>query len=56
MNFLYGELTLEGLAASSATSIEGDSDRLSGLPGIFDLELRNDMNLVLPLQQGHRIR
>ena len=56
LDFLYGNSTLDAFATTSGTSIDGDTDRLAGLPGIFDLELRNDMNLVLPLQEGSRIR
>ena len=47
--------TLDELIDAGKASVAGDQDMLRKLRSIFVIEMKNDMNLVLPLQKENRL-
>lgn len=56
LTFLAGKISMNDLMKSNKVKVDGDAKVLDHLPGLFDLNIKNDMNLVLPLQADHRIK
>jgi alkyl sulfatase BDS1-like metallo-beta-lactamase superfamily hydrolase len=56
IKFLYGEIELDKLSSSGKTKIKGKKEILSKLKSVIDLNIKNNMNLVLPLQEDNRIK
>ncbi|MBM3116326.1 alkyl/aryl-sulfatase [Jeongeupia naejangsanensis] len=56
LTFLAGKSPMSDLVKAGKAKVTGDAKVLDKLPGLFDLTIRNDMNLVLPLQAGNRIK
>lgn len=54
--FASGKSTLDDLVGSGKARIGGDKAAVAKLNGIFALNLKNDMNLVLPLQPANRVQ
>ncbi|WP_250532458.1 alkyl sulfatase dimerization domain-containing protein [Caballeronia sp. ATUFL_F1_KS39] len=54
--FASGKSSLEELVNAGKAKITGDRAAVDKLSGIFALDLRNDMNLVLPLQSENRVK
>ncbi|KUE79120.1 hydrolase [Aeromonas schubertii] len=54
--FLAGKVTMDALLNEGKAKVSGDAKVLEKLPGLFDLTIKNNMNLVLPLQQENRIK
>ncbi|MFV0447492.1 MAG: alkyl/aryl-sulfatase [Vibrio sp.] len=54
--FLNGKADLNGLVKSNKATVTGDQKALSKLTGLFDLSIKNNMNLVLPLQKENQIK
>ncbi|SEQ15883.1 Alkyl sulfatase BDS1, metallo-beta-lactamase superfamily [Hyunsoonleella jejuensis] len=55
INYLYGKVKLDELTSSKKIKIEGNSDILTNLRNVIDLTIKNNMNLVLPLQKENKI-
>ncbi len=56
LTFASGKSSLDDLASAGKAKISGDKEALKKLSGIFSLDVRGDMNLVLPLQAANRIK
>jgi len=56
LDFASGKSTLDGLISAGKARITGDKAAVERLSGIFALDLRNNMNLVLPLQPENQIK
>ncbi|QKH35347.1 MBL fold metallo-hydrolase [Achromobacter pestifer] len=56
LEFASGKSTMDTLESSGKAKISGDRNAVAKLNGIFALDLRNDMNLILPLQKENRIQ
>ncbi|MDR5016771.1 alkyl sulfatase dimerization domain-containing protein [Aeromonas veronii] len=56
LSFLASKVTLDELIKGGKAKVSGDSKVLEKLPGLFDLNIKNNMNLVLPLQTENQIR
>lgn len=54
--FASGKSSLDNLADAGKAKIGGDKAAVSKLNGIFALDLKNNMNLVLPLQPENRVK
>ncbi len=56
LTFASGKSSLDNLSSSGKAKISGDKAAVAKLNGIFALDLKNNMNLVLPLQPENRVR
>ncbi|WP_148715720.1 alkyl/aryl-sulfatase [Chitinolyticbacter meiyuanensis] len=56
LSFASGKATLDDLASSGKAKIDGNKAAVAKLDGIFALDLKNNMNLVLPLQPENRVK
>lgn len=56
LSFASGKSSLDDLVGSGKAKISGDKAAVAKLNGIFALDIRNDMNLVLPLQSDNRVK
>lgn len=56
INFLYGKTSLDQLTTSSKSKLTGNKENIIKLKNVIDLNIKNNMNLVLPLQEENRIR
>ncbi len=56
LGFLAGKTELESLVKENKVTLTGDKKALAKLAGLFDLDIKNNMNLVLPLQQESQIK
>ncbi|AOX99974.1 alkyl/aryl-sulfatase [Jeongeupia sp. USM3] len=54
--FLAGKTSMDTLVKDGKAKASGDAKALDKLPGLFDLSIKNNMNLVLPLQAENRIK
>lgn len=54
--FASGKSSLDSLVSGGKAKISGDKAAVAKLDGIFALDVRNDMNLVLPLQSDNRVK
>jgi alkyl sulfatase BDS1-like metallo-beta-lactamase superfamily hydrolase len=54
LSFIAGEKSLDDLKSGGMT-IEGDEDAFASLGSIFVTGIRDDMNLLLPLQEANRV-
>jgi alkyl sulfatase BDS1-like metallo-beta-lactamase superfamily hydrolase len=54
--FISGKSPLADLVSSGKAKITGSQDAVAKLAGLFALDIRNDMNLVLPLQEANKIK
>jgi len=53
--FATGKSTLDDLVSGGKAKISGDKAAVAKLTGVFALDLKNNMNLVLPLQSENRV-
>ncbi|WP_432720384.1 MBL fold metallo-hydrolase [Jeongeupia wiesaeckerbachi] len=54
--FLAGKTSLDDLVKAGKAKVSGNAKALDKLPGLFDLNIKNNMNLVLPLQAENQIK
>lgn len=55
IGYVAGKASIGDLVGSGKAKVSGDSAVLETLAGLFDTDIKNNMNLVLPLQQENRI-
>ena len=56
LSFASGKASLDSLVSDGKAKISGDKAAVAKLNGIFALDLKNNMNLVLPLQPENRVQ
>lgn len=56
MAFVSGKSAMDDLVKSGKAKITGDAKALDKLVGLFDMSIKNNMNLVLPLQPENQIK
>ncbi|MNE85000.1 hypothetical protein D3C80_1819530 [compost metagenome] len=54
--FAAGQSKLDELVSGGKAKIDGDKAAVEKLNGIFALDVKNNMNLVLPLQPENRVK
>jgi alkyl sulfatase BDS1-like metallo-beta-lactamase superfamily hydrolase len=56
LSFASGKSSMDDLVSNGKAKISGDKAAVAKLNGIFALDLKNNMNLVLPLQPENRVQ
>lgn len=56
LSFASGKESLDSLVSSGKAKISGNKAAVAKLTGIFALDVKNNMNLVLPLQPENRVQ
>ncbi len=56
LSFVSGKAPLDQLVSSGKAKIQGDQAAVGKLSGIFSFDLKNNMNLVLPLQKENQVQ
>lgn len=56
IGYVTGKASIADLSANGNATVTGDSGVLETLAGLIDTNIKNDMNLVMPLQEENRVQ